>query len=122
MKSGPASFLSPNSLGKHCPHPQTALENFHRIINGLEFGIPSALPPASPQTLIASGTYKLLLHLLHGLQLMGHEELVLEQAAALLQGVLGEGSPEGGHQQQHKQWEEAEVQHFANKSSVVSGL
>ena len=121
-KFGPASSLSPDSPGKHPPHPQTAAENTCLVTQGLEFSVPPALPPTSRQPSIASGTHKLLLHLLHSLQLAGLEELVLGQAAALLQGSPGEGGPEAGPQHQQKQRGDAEVQHFPSEDPAVRGL
>lgn len=119
LKFGPAPFLTPNSLGKHPPHPQTAAEDIHLVNEDLEFSIPSALPPASPQPPVASSTHKLVLHLMHSIQLTRGRELVLGQAAAL-QGIPGEGSPKAGLQ--HQQQDEAKAQHFANESPMASRL
>lgn len=46
-KFGPASSLSPHSLGKHPPRPQFAAENIHLVTQDLEFGIPRQ--PVAPR-------------------------------------------------------------------------
>lgn len=49
-KFGPASFMSPNTLGKHLLHPQTAAENMHLVTQVLNSAspLPCPLPPRSP--------------------------------------------------------------------------
>lgn len=50
MKFGSASFVSPNTLGKHLPHPQTAAENMHLVTQLLNSAspLPCPLPAHSP--------------------------------------------------------------------------
>lgn len=119
-KFGPASFMSPDTFGKTSSSSPNCCRKHVPCHLGLEFSVPSALPPASPQPPIASSTHKLFSHLVHSLLLLRCNVLVLGQPAALPQGVMGKGSPQADPQHQHEQWGEAEAQHFGNESSTVS--